>query len=125
MGFLVFSLGGALAAWLTLRNVHGWLAFADDILMGIVAGLLVLVYERWRQRDLEKKLQIIRLMNHHVRNALQIISYSLEGSEQSSAVREAVTRIEWALQEVLPGENELTDAAMLSNPEKSKKETAA
>ena len=128
VGFCVFSLGGVLAAWLTLHNVHGLLAFADNILTGIAAGLLVLLYERSRQRDVEKKLRTIRLMNHHVRNALQIISaasYSLDGTEQPPAVRDAVRRIEWALREVLPRENELTDAAALPNPETPKKETAA
>jgi hypothetical protein len=109
VGFCVFSLGGASAAWLTLHNVHGWLAFADNVLTGIAAGLLVLFYEYWRRRDVEKKLRTIQLMNHHVRNALQVIAYSLNSTEQPSVVQDAVRRIEWALREVLPGENEPTD----------------
>jgi|SRR5208282_4412977 len=120
VGLSVFSLGSVLAAWLNLHNVHGWLAFTDNILTGIAAGLMVLLYERWRQRDVEKKLRTIRLMNHHVRNALQIISaasYSLNSTEQPSTVQDAVRRIEWALREVLPGEIELTDAAAPPNQE--------
>jgi len=126
LGFCVFSLGAVLATWLTLHNVHGLLAFADNILTGILAGLLVLLYERWRQREVEKKLRTIRLMNHHVRNGLQIISaasYGLDGSKQLS-VQDAVRRIEWALREVLPGEMELTDA-LTPNPQTSKKDSAA
>src|SRR5450759_5609221 len=114
VGFCVFSLGSVLAAWLNLHNVHGFLAFVDNILTGIAAGLMVLLYERWRQRDVEKKLRTIRLMNHHVRNALQIISAasdSLDGTVPPSTVQGAVRRIEWALREVLPGESELTDDA--------------
>jgi hypothetical protein len=128
VGFCVFSLGSVLAAWLNLHNVHGLLAFMDNILTGIAAGLMVLLYERWRQRDVEKKLRTIRLMNHHVRNALQIISaasYSLDGTVQPSTVQDAVRRIEWALREVLPGEIELTEAAAPPNPETPKKESAA
>ncbi len=120
VGLCVFSLGSVLAAWLNLHNVHGWLAFMDNILTGIAAGLMVLLYERWRQRDIERKLRTIRLMNHHVRNALQIVSaasYGLDGTEQRSRVQDAVRRIEWALREVLPGEIELTDAAAPPNPE--------
>jgi len=126
LGFCVFSLGGMVASWLTLRNVHGFLAFTDNVLTGIAAGLLVLLYERWRQHEAEKKLQTIRLMNHHVRNALQVIyaaSDSLDGSKQRS-VQEAVRRIEWALREVLPGEIELTDDLYPASPHTEKKECA-
>ena len=75
LGCCVFLFGGALEAWLRLHNVHGFLAFVDNFMAGIAAGLLVLLYERWRQREMDKKLRTIRLMNHHVRNALQ--SYPL------------------------------------------------
>ena len=127
LGFCVFILGSALAAWLTLHNVHGFWAFVDNFVAGIAVGLMVLVYERWRQREVDKKLQTIRLMNHHVRNALQTISAasdSLDGAEQRTRVGDAVRRIEWALREVLPGEIELTDAALLG-PGKPKNESAA
>ena len=108
LGFCVFSLGAVLASWLTLHNVHGLLAFADDLLTGIAAGLLVLLYEHSRKREVEKKLRTIQLMNHHVRNALQVIAAAsdvLDGSTQLP-VQDAVRRIEWALLEVLPGERE-------------------
>ena len=125
LGFCVFLFGSALAAWLTLHNVHGFLAFVDNFVAGIAAGMMFFFYERWRQRQVDKKLQTIRLMNHHVRNALQIISAassSVEGTERQTRVEDAVRRIEWALREVLPGEIELTDAAASPNPEKPKKD---
>ena len=95
VGFGVFFLGSALAAWLTLHNVHGFLAFVDNSVAGLAAGLMVLFYERWRQREVDKKLRTIRLMNHHVRNALQIISAascSVDGTEQLTGCRDAVRR---------------------------------
>jgi hypothetical protein len=107
LGFCVFFLGSAFAAWLTLQNVHGYLAFADNFVAGIAAGLMVLLCEHWRQREIDKKLRTIRLMNHHVRNALQIISAapcSVDATEQPTRCQDAVRRIEWALREVLPGE---------------------
>jgi hypothetical protein len=127
-GFCVFLLGSGLAAWLTLHDVHGVLAFVDNIVAAIAAGVMVLLYERWRQREVDKKLQTIRLMNHHVRNALQVISAvcsSADGGEQPSMVRDAVRRIEWALREVLPGESELTDGNATANPLSPQKESAA
>ncbi len=114
VGFCVFAFASTLATWLTLHNVHGILAFADNILAGIASGIVVLFYERWRQHDAEKKMRTIRLMNHHVRNALQIIaaaSECLDGTVPTKSVRSAVNRIEWALREVLARDCGVTDPA--------------
>ena len=56
-----------------------------------------------------RKLEVIRLMNHHVRNSLQVISFAALASQQEKVtgeLRDAVDRIEWALREVLPGQRE-------------------
>jgi len=123
----VFFLGVVLAAWLNLHNVHGGLAFVDNFVAGIAAGLMVLLYERWRQSEIDKKSRTNLLMNHHIRNALQVISAVASGDliEQQARVQEAVRRIEWALREVLPGEIELTDAEAPPNPGTPKKDSAA
>ena len=126
LGIGVFFLGSMSAAWLTLHNVHGFLAFVDNFLAGIAAGLIVLLYERWREREVDKKLHTIRLMNHHVRNALQTILASpcgVDGSEERTRCQDAVRRIEWALREVLPGEIELTDTAAPPNLGTAKRES--
>lgn len=77
----------------------------DDFCGGLVAAFLVFRYERFRQRQLTQQLQTIAAMNHHVRNALQVVVYSasVPDEEQLIRIRSAVQRIEWALQEVLPG----------------------
>ena len=114
VGFCVFFLASSLAVWLNYSNIRGWAALMDDALAGVTAGLIAFLYECSRQREVEKKLQTIRLMNHHVRNALQVIcgaSSSLAGSEQGRLIYDAVERIEWALREVLPGEDSQTYAA--------------
>jgi ABC-type Fe3+-siderophore transport system permease subunit len=77
-----------------------------DLLAGIAAGLVVLRYEQRRQRELIRRLEIIRLMNHHVRNSLQVIAYASSGEDRAQhveKVRNAIERIDWALREVLPG----------------------
>ncbi len=81
----------------------------SDALSGVVAGLLffkVLEYDRERRRRMLERLRTIGDMNHHIRNALQVISYSAystpQREEEVARIKEAVDRIEWALREVLP-----------------------
>ena len=79
----------------------------DELCGAMVVGFLVYRYERHRLRQLMQRLQTIASMNHHVRNALQVIMYSSyvpSDQEQLARIRNAVERIEWALQEVLPNE---------------------
>ena len=53
VGLCIFYLGRGIAIWLTIHNVHGFLAFLDDALAGIAIGLVVLLYERRRQRAID------------------------------------------------------------------------
>ncbi len=81
-------------------------AFTDDLIIGIGAGLLVFLYERRRNRYLREQLGIVAEMNHHVRNALQVVSYSVEKQQDEklkNMLHESVERIDWALREILPG----------------------
>src|SRR5437764_10239366 len=73
------------------------------ILIGALVAQLVLMY-RQRQQMVQARLQRIAEMNHHVRNALQVIAYwSLADREkhQVELVQDAVNRIQWALREIL------------------------
>ena len=78
----------------------------SNLLIGLVAGTLVYVLsarERQRQAYVEWRLRVIADMNHHIRNALQVITfYSTKGEKQDVGIVEAVERIQWALREVLP-----------------------
>ncbi|HJX00446.1 MAG TPA: hypothetical protein VJ453_09800 [Terriglobales bacterium] len=82
----------------------------SNSLTGIVAGAL---FWQGRRRDQERRqvlrerLHTISEMNHHIRNALQVISfYSSRDQDERTMqlLRQAVGRIEWALNDVLPGE---------------------
>jgi hypothetical protein len=105
---LVFALL-VLADQLSIRyGLHESQRVLDDVSGGLIAGFLVFRYERFRQRHLAERLHTIASMNHHVRNALQVIMYSAyvpSNQEQLGRIRDAVERIEWALREVLPGED--------------------
>jgi hypothetical protein len=77
-------------------------------LTGIVAGFLFYTLsnqERERRRLVQQRLRIIAEMNHHIRNALQIINYATAAQSHADSVElihRSVERIEWALREVLP-----------------------
>jgi hypothetical protein len=108
-GFGFFFLGSLSDVWLRQHVASLWIAVMDDALIGVGAGLLVLLYERRQRQNIIRKLEVIRLMNHHVRNSLQVISFVASVPEQEELrnnLRDAVERIEWALQEVLPGQKE-------------------
>jgi uncharacterized protein YmfQ (DUF2313 family) len=51
-------------------------------------------------------LRTISELNHHIRNALQVISYASAAQTRADSMKligSSVERIEWALREVLPG----------------------
>jgi signal transduction histidine kinase len=91
------------------------LAVLDDVVVGVITGLVVFVYEQRQHRVLLKKVSMIAAMNHHVRNALQAIMYApyTEQAKQIKLIEDSSKRIQWALSEILPGERE--DAQQLED----------
>jgi hypothetical protein len=81
---------------------------ASNTLTGVVAaGLFSQIIQRERERRalLRQRLQVIAEMNHHIRNALQVISFSAAQEPDQKTVemvRGSVDRIQWALREILP-----------------------
>jgi len=108
LGFGLFAFGALVQGVLGLRGITGISAYLDDLILGALAALLVFAYEQRRSRDMRKKLAVIAAMNHHVRNALQTISYLpyADQEKQVQMMQQSVNRIQWALQEILPGEME-------------------
>jgi len=79
---------------------------ADDVCGALIVGLLVYRHETARAKYLSEKLKTIEMMNHHVRNALEVIvdSAYLHGhAKQLEQIRDSARRIDWALREILPG----------------------
>jgi hypothetical protein len=95
---------------LSIRHgLEGSQRVVDDLLGGLIAGLIFYFYERHRLRRLRQQLHVIDLMNHHARNALQPLMFMTDEPEsrgQMKLVEECVRRIDWALREVLPGKSE-------------------
>jgi hypothetical protein len=88
-----------------LLHPHGlWYLLLNDVLIGIVCALIVLVYEQRRRRELAAKLNVIAEMNHRVRNQLEIIQYSAyttKEKEHMAMIGESVSKIEAALIDIL------------------------
>jgi hypothetical protein len=102
--FLTIGAGGDYIA--TRFGLERDLLFVNDIVSATFVVFLIITYERRRRKRIRERLEVIQLMNHHVRNALQIIAlspHSHQREESLALIQEAVSRIEWALREILPG----------------------
>lgn len=76
------------------------------LILGMLAAKLLHNAYNARQQALAR-LQVIAALNHHVRNALEVISLSAYITHDEEAIRritEGVNRIDWALREILPQE---------------------
>ncbi len=84
------------------------LLLVANFLTGVVAGLLYVqsrLNEIEKQRLTKQRLDKVAEMNHHIRNALQVVTFyarSPDNSEAIGTIDDAIRRIEWALQEILP-----------------------
>lgn len=118
LGFGLFALGALLQTCLDRYGIYGLSAYLDNLVVGLLAGLLVFFYEQRRHRAVMDKVRVIAAMNHHVRNALQAITFSpyAEQSKQVQLVDESAKRIQWALREILPGELEGQDPVDAPKP---------
>ena len=95
---------------LHISSANVALEISDAITALLIGALVAHMAVLYRQREAYAQARVERIaeMNHHVRNALQVITYwSLEEKEkrQVELVQDAVNRIQWALREVLPQES--------------------
>jgi hypothetical protein len=81
----------------------------SNVLTGLIAGWLFhsfAQHERMRREIVRARMHTVAELNHHIRNALQVIKFwggsqSNVDSMQLQLINDAVDRIEWALREVL------------------------
>jgi ABC-type multidrug transport system fused ATPase/permease subunit len=81
----------------------------SNLIFGVVLFLLMLrlvQYSRKQRRQVLQRLEIIDEMNHHIRNALQVISFNVRPTARNDfemgEMKQAVERIHWTLREILP-----------------------
>lgn len=108
-GSFVFVLGFGLD-WTLLHDrdsIRRTLELSDAA-AALICGFVFLLFLRsYRQQRamLRQRVEVIANMNHHVRNALQVIefnSYSTADQQKLEAMKSSVNRIQWALRELLP-----------------------
>ena len=113
IGFTAFCLGVLQDAFLSQEGFSRWsLIVISDVITGTIAGLLFYQFAKnvkSRHEMMRERMKTIAELNHHIRNALQVIKFW--GSQHQNCsldpmqlqhMKESVDRIEWALREVLP-----------------------
>jgi hypothetical protein len=105
---MVMFVGSALLDVLLLEHEAAFAIVLSDGLVALLAATLVyilLAYGRQQRRRMIERLEAVQEVNHHIRNALQALSFTggaLKGTKEGEVVTEAIQRIEFALHEVLP-----------------------
>jgi hypothetical protein len=113
VALVVSVLGYVLDILLDLEGVSSdYMLLLTNTVTGIVAGGLF--YQMAKHSKSEREMMRARIttiaeMNHHIRNALQVIKIlvayppdAVQRSRQVKLINESVERVEWALREVLP-----------------------
>jgi hypothetical protein len=124
LALLVWAVGSGFDRLLARDGVTRTdILFVSNGLTGLVAGFLfynLALKERLRRDLFRERLRTIAEMNHHIRNALQVITYATATKHDESVelIRSSVERIEWALREVLPGH-----VAVPAEPPQEQKDT--
>lgn len=98
--------------WFLLRQER-WrplsMAGLSNVILSAITFVLVLTLVRYSQqqrREVMRRLEVIDEMNHHIRNALQIIAFNARPTSRNdwemTEMKQAVERIHWTLREILP-----------------------
>lgn len=110
---VVFAVNLLQDIFLSAEGFSRWgIVIFSDIITGAIAGALFYQFvknEKNRRELIRERMHTIAELNHHIRNALQVIKFwgaqhqncTLD-EMQIRLMKDSVDRIEWALREVLP-----------------------
>ena len=124
-GLGIFAAVYVLESALLSSRVHGPGMLIDGALLGACAGVALLAWERElaTRRELHRRRyheNLISHLNHHVRNALQLIlnraELDVHSAQELSDIQNAVNRIDWALREILPRVTDTATPNSVGNP---------
>lgn len=113
IAIVVFTVNLLQDIFLSAEGFSRWgIVILSDIITGAIAGALFYQFaknEKNRRELIRERMRTIAEVNHHIRNALQVIKFwgaqhqncSLD-EMQIQLMKDSVDRIEWALREVLP-----------------------
>lgn len=123
---VVFAAGIVLDVLLRVQNRE---ILYSDVFTSGVAGVLAYIAGRYyarTRRAAAERLQASAEVNHHVRNALTAVLYSVHARRDAALVevtQQAVGRIDWVLREVL-GESDRNPTLKSSDPRVEKRRPA-
>ena len=124
-GLGIFTAVYVLEAGLLSARLHGPDTLVYGALLGACAGLALLAWERELEarRELHRRRyheNLISHLNHHVRNALQLIvnraELDVHSARELGDIQNAVKRIDWALREILSRVTSTTIPNSAGNP---------
>lgn len=110
---IVFAINLLQDIFLASEGFSRWgIVVISDLITGGIAGALFYQFarnEKNRRELIRERMRTIAELNHHIRNALQVIKFwgaqhqncALD-EMQVQLMKDSVERIEWALREVLP-----------------------
>jgi hypothetical protein len=113
IALFVFAINLLQDVFLAEEGFSRWgIVVLSDIITGAIAGALFYQFaknEKIRRELIRERMRTIAELNHHIRNALQVIKFwgaqhqncTLD-EMQIRLMKDSVDRIEWALREVLP-----------------------
>ncbi len=98
--------------WFLLRQER-WrplsMAGVSNLILSVITFVLVwrlVRYSQQQRREVMRRLEVIDEMNHHIRNALQVIAFNVRPTTRNDwemiEMKQAVERIHWSLREILP-----------------------
>ena len=104
LGATVVLLGYSSDFWLTHLMSNEMYEIADDLLLGIIVGVIGTWWLRKRNRAIKHKLNRVANINHLIRNELEVILYSAHTTSNVKDIKhieQSVGQISWILRELL------------------------
>jgi hypothetical protein len=113
IAIVVFAVNLLQDLFLSTEGFSRWsIVVLSDVITGAIAGALFYQFakhEKTRRELIRERMHTIAEVNHHIRNALQVIKFwgaqhqncSLD-EMQVQLMKDSVDRIEWTLRELLP-----------------------
>ena len=85
--------------WLTRLLSNEMYELSDDLMLGILVGVVGSWWLRRRNRAIRHKLNRIANINHMIRNELEVITYSAYSAQATSNAAE-IKHIEWSVRQI-------------------------
>ena len=104
LGAAVVIFGYSSDFWLTRLLSNEMYELSDDVMLGLLVGVVGSWYLRRRNREIRHKLNRIANINHLIRNELEVITYSAQATSNAAEIKHiewSARQISWILRELL------------------------